>query len=357
MAGLAVAISPMKIDAPLLAANALQARVLAPALEAGGYDGAYTFDGPNDPFLPLAIAAEHTERLQLMTAIAVAFARNPMTVAQLGNELQQMSQGRFVLGLGSQIRAHIEKRFSMPWSAPAGRMREFVQAVQAIWRHWNEGAPLNFRGEFYTHTLMPPLLSPGPNPYGPPRILLAGVGAKMIEVAGEVADGLLIHPFHSAPYLEECLWPALRRGMASSGRPREALEVALQLLVACGRTADEQAVAVAQMRSQIGFYASTPAYRPVLDAMGRGELQEKLSALIRQGRWDELGACIDDDLLQAVALVGTPAEVAGQIVARYRGQVERVSPTAYIGNPEVAQALVLALRQELQTPPVQQAQH
>ncbi len=340
----------MKIDAPLLAPNALQARELAPALEADGYDGAYTFDGPNDPFFPLAIAAEHTERLQLITAIAVAFARNPMIVAQLGNELQQMSQGRFVLGLGSQIRPHIEKRFSMPWSAPAARMREFVLAVKAIWRNWNEGALLDFRGEFYTHTLMPPLLTPGPNPYGPPRILVAGVGPAMVEAAGEVADGLLIHPFHSAAYLDELAMPALLKGASRSGRARADLEVSAQLLVACGRTPDELDGAIGQMRSQIGFYGSTPAYRPVLESIGRGALQEELNTLTKQGRWDEIGACVDDEVLNAVALVGSPEEVARQIVARYRGKVERVSPTAYIGNPEVARELVAALRRALDKP-------
>lgn len=340
--------SVMKIDAPLLAPNALQARQLAPALEAEGYDGAYTFDGPNDPFLPLAIAAEHTERLQLITAIAVAFARNPMIVAQLGNELQLMSRGRFVLGLGSQIRAHIEKRFSMPWTAPAARMREFVLAVKAIWNNWNKGEPLDFRGEFYTHTLMPPLLAPGPNPYGAPRILLAGVGPAMVEVAGEAADGLLIHPFHSAAYLDELALPALLKGAAKSGRTRAELEVSAQLLVACGRTPDELAGAIGQMRSQIGFYGSTPAYRPVLETIGRGALQEELNVLTKQGRWDEIGTRIDDDVLHAVALVGSPEEVARQIVARYRGKVERVSPTAYIGNPDVADELVAVLRSMLQ---------
>ncbi len=270
-----------------------------------------------------------------------------MIIAQLANELQLMSKGRFVLGLGSQIRAHIEKRFSMPWSAPAARMREFVLAVRAIWDNWQTGAPLDFRGEFYTHTLMPPLLAPGPNPYGPPRILLAGVGPAMVEVAGEVADGLLIHPFHSNAYLDELALPALLKGAAKHGRTRTDLEVSAQLLVACGRTADELDTATGQIRSQIGFYGSTPAYRPVLETIGHGGLQEKLNALTKQGRWDEIGPCIDDEVLHAVALVGTPEEVARQIIVRYRGKVERVSPTAYIGNPEVAQELVAALRRQL----------
>lgn len=338
----------MKIDAPLLVSNPLQAKELARTLESGGYDGAYTFDGPNDPFFPLAIAAEHTEHLQLYTAIAVAFARNPMLVAQLGNELQLMSKGRFKLGLGSQIRAHIEKRFSMPWSAPAARMREFVLAVKAIWNNWQHSEPLNFRGEFYTHTLMPPLLTPGPNPYGSPPILLAGVGPAMTEVAGEVADGYLIHPFHCAGYLDQLAMPALTRGLLKSGRNRADLEVSSQLLVATGRDRMELDQSISQLRTQIAFYASTPAYRPVLEAIGRGTLQEELNALSKQGSWDEMGACIDDEVLHAVAIVGTPQEAAAQIVQRYRGLVERISPTAYILDPALAGELIGALRKALE---------
>lgn len=338
----------MKIDAPLLVSNPLQAKELARTLESGGYDGAYTFDGPNDPFFPLAIAAEHTEHLQLYTAIAVAFARNPMLVAQLGNELQLMSKGRFKLGLGSQIRAHIEKRFSMPWSAPAARMREFVLAVKAIWNNWQHSEPLNFRGEFYTHTLMPPLLTPGPNPYGAPPILLAGVGPAMTEVAGEVADGYLIHPFHCAGYLDQLAMPALARGLLKSGRNRVDLEVSAQLLVATGRDRVELDQSINQLRTQIAFYASTPAYRPVLEAIGRGTLQEELNALSKQGSWDEMGVCIDDEVLHAVAIVGTPQEAAAQIVQRYRGLVERISPTAYILDPALAGELIGALRKALE---------
>lgn len=337
----------MKIDAPLLVPNPLDARAVAQALEADGYAGAYTFDGPGDPFLSLAIAAEHTERLQLMTAIAVAFARNPMLVAQLGNELQRMSQGRFLLGLGSQIRPHIEKRFSMPWSAPAPRMREFVLAVRAIWDAWQGNAPLNFRGQFYTHTLMPPLLMPGPNPHGTPPILLAGVGPAMTEVAGEVADGFLVHPFHSAAYFEQCTLPALQRGLAKASRSRAAFEISCQLLVATGHTTEEIAQAVRELRVQIAFYASTPAYRPVLEQLGRASLQAQLGTLSKEGAWAEMGALIDDDILQAVAIVGTPTQVADAIVTRYTGKADRISPTAYIRDPIAATTLLKTLQAAL----------
>lgn len=337
----------MKIDAPLLTENPLDAGAQARQLEAQGLDGAYTFDGRIDPFLPLAFAAEHTERLTLTTAIAVAFARNPMVVAQLGNDLQRISQGRFILGLGSQIKAHIEKRFSMPWSAPAARMREFVLALRAIWQAWQQRAPLDFRGEFYTHTLMPPLLAPPPNPYGPPRIYLAGVGPVMTEVAGEVADGYLVHPFHCRPYLDQLALPALQRGLAKGGRSADAIEISCQLLVAVGRNSEEMAKAREAMQNQIAFYASTPAYRPVLDALGRGVLQEELNAMSKAGRWAEMGGCIDDELIHAVAILDTPEAAARTIVERYRGWAHRVSPTGYITDPQLAAALVAALRQAL----------
>lgn len=339
----------MKIDAPLLAANPLDAREIAQQLERDGYAGVYTFDGPHDPFLPLAIAAEHSQRLQLITAIAVAFARNPMLLAQLGNDLQLMSKGRVLLGLGSQIRPHIEKRFSMPWSMPAARMREFVLAVRAIWAAWQGIAPLNFRGEFYTHTLMPPLLTPGPNPYGPPPILLAGVGPRMTEVAGEVADGFLVHPFHTAAYFEHCILPALQVGFKKSGRQRENFEISCQLLVATGQTSAEVEQAVRELRVQIAFYASTPAYRPVLEQLGRGALQGQLSTLTKQGEWAAMADLIDDEILHAVAIVGTIPQAAEAILKRCAGQVERISPTAYIRDPAAASALMRALQTSIET--------
>lgn len=339
----------MKIDAPLNVANALEAGPLARDLEARGFDGAYTFDGRTDPFLPLAFAAEHTQRMELITAIAVAFARNPMVVAQLGNDLQTLSKGRFILGLGSQIKVHIEKRFSMPWSAPAARMREFVLALRAIWEGWQKGTPLNFRGEFYTHTLMPPLLAPPPNPYGPPRVFLAGVGPAMTEVAGEVADGYLVHPFHSAAYLEQLALPALDRGLAKRGSKREDMEISCQILVGAGRNSAELEQARDAMRAQVAFYASTPAYLPVLESVDRAGLHGELNALSKQGRWAEMATRIDDELLDAVAIIGTPEEAAQAIVSRYRGTMDRISPTGYISDPTLAAEVVSALGRAMNT--------
>ncbi|MGH2897705.1 MAG: TIGR03617 family F420-dependent LLM class oxidoreductase, partial [Solirubrobacteraceae bacterium] len=206
----------------------------ARALEDAGVDGGFTFEGPHDPFFPLALAARETTRLELGTAVAIAFARNPMTVAQIAWDLQALSRGRFILGLGSQIRAHIERRFGQPWSRPASRMREFVLALRAIWAAWQEQRKLEFRGEFYVHTLMTPFFDPGPLECAPPRVFLAGVGPRMTEVAGEVADGFIVHPFHTPDFVRTQTLPALERGLARAGRGREELAIACQVMLAVG---------------------------------------------------------------------------------------------------------------------------
>ncbi|HEX4979971.1 MAG TPA: TIGR03617 family F420-dependent LLM class oxidoreductase, partial [Acidimicrobiales bacterium] len=228
-----------------------------------GYDGLWTAETGHDPFFPLLLAAGATERIQLGTGIAVAFARNPMTTAITANDIQLASKGRHILGLGSQIKAHIEKRFSMPWSHPAPRMREFVLAMRAIWDCWNNGTKLEFRGEFYRHTLMTPFFSPGPNPYGPPKVFLAAVGEHMTEVAGEVCDGLLVHPFSTERYMKEVTVPALERGLARAGKSRADVELSYSAFVVTGTDAEVEAAA-GLVRNQLSFYGSTPAYRPVL---------------------------------------------------------------------------------------------
>ena len=254
----------MRVDAKLqLSGDARLAGVGARAagLEADGYDGLWTSEAAHDPFLPVALAAQTTEHVTLGTGIAVAFARTPMTVAYLANDLQLLSAGRFVLGLGSQVKPHVQRRFSMPWSSPAARMREFVVALRAIWACWQTGEPLQHDGEFYTHTLMTPYFSPGPNPFGTPPVHLAAVGELMTQVAGEVADGLLLHAFTTGRYLVERTLPALERGAASAGRSRGDLEVSYPCLIATGTTEQEMSTALAAVRNQVAFYASTPAYR------------------------------------------------------------------------------------------------
>jgi probable F420-dependent oxidoreductase len=293
--------------------------------EEAGYDAVWGAETSTDPFLPLVLAAEHTERLGLGTAITVAFARNPMTLATTAWNLQAYSDGRFMLGLGSQIKAHIEKRFSMPWSHPAPRMKEFISAMRAIWDAWQNRTKLDYRGEFYTHTLMTPFFDPGPIETGPPKVFLAAVGEGMTKVAAEVADGMLVHGFTTEKYLREVTLPTIEAGLAGSGRTREQFQLSYPIFVVTGDSADSMAAAADGTRKQIAFYASTPAYRGVLEVHGWGALQPELNQLSKQGEWDTMGKLIDDDILHAFAVVAPPDQVAAGIVARIGDIVDRIS--------------------------------
>src|SRR5437660_10159085 len=230
------------------------AAVTAKEAEDAGYDGVWSAETSHDPFFPLLLATEHTERIELGTGITVAFPRSPMHLANIGWDLQNFSKGRFLLGLGSQIRAHIEKRFSATWSSPASRMRELILAMRAIWASWQEGTKLDFRGDFYSHTLMTPFFNPGPNPYGTPKVFLAAVGERMTEVAGEVCDGLLAHGFTTERYLREVTIPALERGMARGGRRREDFQISYPGFVVTGDDEKEREQAAEGVRRQIAFY-------------------------------------------------------------------------------------------------------
>jgi probable F420-dependent oxidoreductase len=293
--------------------------------EASGYDGVWSAETSHDPFLPIAIGAGATERLEFGTGITVAFARNPMTLAVVANDVQLLTKGRFMLGMGSQIKPHITKRFSMPWSHPAPRMREMVLAIRAIWKSWETGEKLDFRGEFYTHTLMTPFFNPGPNPYGNPKILLAGVGEYMTEVAGEVGDGFLVHGFTTERYLREVSLPALERGAARGAKTRADLTISYPGFVVTG--ADDAAVeqAAKAVREQIAFYGSTPAYRPVLELHGWGDLQSELNTLSKRGEWVQMGELITDEILNEFAVVCPLDQVATQVRARFDGLVDRFS--------------------------------
>jgi probable F420-dependent oxidoreductase len=293
--------------------------------EARGYDGIWVPETSHDPFLPLVLAAEHTERLDLATGIVVAFARNPMTLAQVSWDLQAASQGRFILGLGSQIKPHITRRFSMPWSSPAARMREMILAIRAIWESWNQGTKLDFRGDFYSHTLMTPFFNPGPNPHGDARVFLAGVGERMTQVAGEVADGFLCHGFTTRQYLDEVTLPNLAKGRAKAGKAMDGFQLAGPMFVVTGRNEAEMAEAAKGVKGQIAFYGSTPAYRPVLELHGWGDLQEELNRLSKEGRWAEMGNLIDDDMLATFAVVAPLDEVAGALKERWGDVLDRLS--------------------------------
>jgi probable F420-dependent oxidoreductase len=292
--------------------------------EAQGYDGVWSAETSHDPFLPLLLAARSTTKVDLATGIAVAFARSPMTLAQTAWDLQTASHGRFVLGLGSQIKPHITRRFSMPWSHPAPRMREMVLAIRAIWDCWTDGSKLDFRGEFYTHTLMTPFFDPGPNAFGHPRVFLAGVGEKMTEVAGEVADGFICHAFTTERYLREVTVPALERGRAAAGRPMDGFELYGPMFVVTGRDESEMAAAATGVRRQIAFYGSTPAYRPVLELHGWGDLQDELNRLSKEGRWAEMGDLVDDEMLGTFAVVAGLDDVADRLADRWGGLLQRV---------------------------------
>ncbi|WP_243391585.1 TIGR03617 family F420-dependent LLM class oxidoreductase [Pseudohalioglobus lutimaris] len=332
----------MKIDSSLMFEPARVA-AMAADLEAAGFDGAYTFEGQSDPFITVAAAAMSTSKMELMTSIAVAFARNPMNLAYLGNDLQNLSEGRFILGLGAQVKAHIERRFSMPWSKPASRMREMVQAVRAIWDCWQTGEKLRFEGEFYQHTLMSPVFAPQPNAYGVPKIFVAGVGPVMTEVAAEVGDGYFMHPFSTARSMDELSLAAIDRGLAGANKDRADFQVAAQVITATGLDEETMAAAIASARNQIAFYASTPAYLPVLACHGWEQLHSDALQMIRQGEWAQLNDLVDDEILNTFAVVGTPAEVAEKISTRFAGKVQRVSPVVY--QPDVS--LLATLRREL----------
>ena len=315
----------MKIDSavkPKLNRVAESARTL----EETGYDGIWTGETSHEPFLMSLAAAQATTTVSVGTSIAIAFARTPMTTANAAYDLAQYSEGRFILGLGSQIKPHIERRFSMPWSHPVARMREYVLAMRAIWDTWQNGTKLNFEGEFYTHTLMTPFFTPEAHAYGPPPVYLAGVGAAMVEAVGEVADGFFAHAFTTESYFRSSTLPALAAGRARAGHDSMAgFVVCASPFVAAGFTDEELARAIKGTKDQIAFYASTPAYEPVLAAHGWEGLRPELTALSKQGAWSEMGDKITDDMLEAFAVVGTPAACGAELARRWGDVVNRVT--------------------------------
>ena len=330
----------MKIDTGLSPATPVDAREAAAVAERAGYAGIWTSETKHDPFLSLGLAGVATDTIELGTAIVVAFARSPMSLAAQANDLQLLSRGRLLLGLGSQIRPHITRRFSMPWSHPAPRMREYILALRAIWSCWHDGTKLDFRGDFYTHTLMTPFFNPGPNPHGAPRVLLAGVGDHMTAVAGEVADGFLCHGFTTERYLREVTVPALDRHARL-----DRLEVVGSPFVVTGRTEEELAAARRGVREQIAFYGSTPAYRAVLKLHGWDGLGDQLHEMSLQGRWQEMGTIIDDDVLNTFAVVAEPGAVAAELLRRYGDVMTRMSLyTPYALDPAVTAQIVADLR-------------
>ena len=295
----------------------------ARALEAAGVDGVFTFEASSDVFLPLALVAEHTN-LFCYSNVALALPRSPMHLAYLGHDLQRLSEGRTALGLGSQIRPHIEKRFSARWDRPVGQMREVIESIRAIHHCWKSGEQLDYRGEHYTFTLMTPMFVPQPHAWDPPPIWLGALGPQMTRLAGEVADGILVHPFHTRRFLEEVTIPRLEDGIEAVGRSRDDVVVIPTVLTCAYRNEEERERALRGVRMNLAFYGSTPAYRATLEMHGWGEIQAELNRLTKEGRWDEIPVCIDDEVLHTIAVVGTPAEIGREMAVRYRDVAARV---------------------------------
>lgn len=309
----------MKFDCALPPVPLTAIPEIARQAEAIGFDALWSSETVHDALLPGPLVFEHTTRMHFGTGVAIAFARSPGSLAYQAWDLAQASGGRFILGLGTQVKAHVERRFGMPWPASAvGKLREQVLALRTYWQTWQAGAPFEFRGEYYKLTLMSPFFNPGPiaNPHIP--IYLAGVNTGLARLAGQIADGFQVHPFHTPRYLRETLLPAIEAGLERSGRLRSTINLAV---TAFAVTSDEEDFFV---RSQVAFYASTPSYRAVMDLHGWGATAERLSALVRQGQWSELAGQINDEILQAFAVVSSEADLGACLKARYAGLADRL---------------------------------
>ncbi len=313
----------MKVDQYLPAGSVSDGPRYAMWAESLGFDGLFTAETGHDPFLPIAAAAGHTESIDFGTAIAVAFARTPMTVAYTAWDLAEATGGRFLLGLGTQIRPHIVRRFNMPWSSPGPRMREYIAALRAIWSSWQTGGPLSFAGDFYEFSLMTPFFSPQPMAHSQIPVYIAGVGEYMCRVAGEVADGFHVHPFHTLRYLDEIVLPNMEAGAASRGRPLGEVDLVSSAMVITGRTEQELAATRAATKLQIAFYASTPAYRGILD-LHEWDFGPELTAMSKRGEWMAMGDLIPDEVVDEVAVTAPLATLGEAVRAKYDGLVDRV---------------------------------
>lgn len=336
----------MKIDGPLLWDALRDVPARTRELDEIGYDGIYSLEGAHDGLLPLALAATASSRLQLSTQVAIAFSRNPLQLAYQLNDIHLLAEGRFFVGLGTQVKANIEKRFSMPWGKPVTRMRGFVGALKAIFACWNEGVPLDYESEYYRHSKMQPMFTPKPNPYGAPDIVLGGVGAPMTRLAGELADGFVALPFHTPKFLEQYTVPALSEGLAASGRKREDFNLCAMCMVVTGPDEKSYKEAFERTRYQIAFYGTTPNYKKCLDAEGWGELQSPLQQMVRESRWQELSQLVSDEMVERIAVCGEPKAVADRLWERFHGVADRVSlMTTYTLADTCAAQIVSRLRE------------
>lgn len=333
----------LKIDV-MLSSSVVDAAERARALESTGVDGVFTFENAHDVFFPL-VAAAPVCSLDLMTNVAMAFPRSPMHMAHAAYDLHLLSRGRFRLGLGSQVRAHVEKRYGARWGAPVAHMRESVQAVRAILRSWQDRTRLDFRGEYTTHTLSTPVFDPGPNPFGVPKVLVGALGPRMSAMAAEVADGVLVMPFNSDRHMRERTWPAIEAGLHDGGRTRGDVEIVAEVIVGVGRN-DAELDAARNVRGLLSFYGSTPAYRPVLDVEGWGDLQPELNALSKRGEWQTMASLVTDEMVGTLAVHGTPDAVAAEVVERY-GDCDRICAyfPGYRAGDDLVADFVAAMRE------------
>lgn len=338
----------MKLDAGLLAPDLKSVAAYARAVEEAGYAGLWSFETQHEAFLPLAIAATSTSRMNLGTSIAVAFPRSPMITAHIAWDLAKASDGRFILGLGSQVKAHNERRFSVKYDAPAPRLREYVLALRAIWNTWQSGAPLKFKGAFYEFSLMTPFFNPGPIEHPNVSVFIAGVNQMMCRVAGEVCDGLHVHPFHSPKYIRDYVLPAVEDGLKMSGKTRTgkaivnrqstigngvAFSLASSCFVIVGDTEEERSKMAEEVRQQISFYASTRTYEPVLAAHGLEALTGELHHKSLHGDWKGMAGLVTDEMLDVFATFGTWQDIGRKLRERYTGLLDRISLYSVRGTP------------------------
>ena len=315
----------MRLDTTLAVHDLRAVADYARIAEDIGFDALWTTETQHDPFLPLAVASTCTQRLNLGTAIAVAFPRSPTITAHTAWDLQTSSQGRFMLGLGTQVRGHNVRRFGVPWESPAKKLRELILALRAIWDCWQHGTPLQVAGEFYNLNLMIPEFSPEPQPYGHPPIYIAGVNPMMCRLAGEVADGFHVHPIHTIKYLEEVVLPNIATGAAKAGRSRKDVTLSSLVFVITGESPQEMAAARERVRAQVAFYASTRNYRLILDTHGWGETAVRLNRKAAQGAWDAMAEEITDEMLAVFAVEGTPDAIPDKLQAKYDGILDRIT--------------------------------
>ena len=314
----------MKIDTSLLVHDLSQMPALARSADEMNFDGLWTFETAHEPFLPLVLAAEHSRRLTLGTSIAVAFARSPAVLAYMGWDLARYSKGRFIMGLGTQVKGHNERRFGVKWEKPVERMRDTILAIRAIWNCWQNQTRLNFRGEFFTLNLMTPFFNPGPHDYPRIPIYVAGVNQRMCRLAGELCEGFHVHPLHTRRYLQEVICQNIQLGLTKGGRQREDIELCASIFVIPTDNPEEAAIHESEVRQQISFYASTPPYRPVFELHGWSAVADQLRALAAGGKWLEMPRLITDEMIETFALRGRWQELPRRVLEKYSGLLDRV---------------------------------